>query len=471
MRLPFCDQCTVNERCLQDLSFFQEITGNKRIPPETFCRQRYTDLNTSFDDFYRRTLVREVHNPTALYPVFPELAYCETAHEAFANMPKLPLGVSLMLTERCNLKCSYCYEVFSGNMSARSMSEETMRKAVDLYCTPEMLDLHQEILWDCIGGEVFIEFELLKNTVDYILHKHRELGICPKKIKLGMCTNGTQFHRTEVREWLEWLKATIGVVDVGLSLDGAKACHDAQRCNSFDRIMEGFDWWRATFPDSGTKGTICPATMPLLFENVRFFVEELKLPRFYINPTFEGPWTPNDANIYSEQLIQCAEYFLDRPEYDLLNNSNLLRDVSIRRDTAQNWCGCGTHMRAFAPDGTLYPCLRAATSHVLPIGDAERGECKDKLVPFYLYTKHNDDVECASCETSSNCPSCAIQWVEDTGDLYFRSKAMCLLTKVCVQVSRFYMERMQVEHQEFVSGYMESQQSNTPEVSHGNNVE
>lgn len=73
MNMPFCDQCAVASRCMQDLALFDRETGNKRIPPESFCRARHEEAGVPFDDFYKKVLIREVDNPYALIPVFPEL--------------------------------------------------------------------------------------------------------------------------------------------------------------------------------------------------------------------------------------------------------------------------------------------------------------------------------------------------------------------------------------------------------------
>ena len=53
MNMPFCDQCAVANRCMQDLALFDRETGNKRIPPESFCRARYEEAGVPFDDFYK----------------------------------------------------------------------------------------------------------------------------------------------------------------------------------------------------------------------------------------------------------------------------------------------------------------------------------------------------------------------------------------------------------------------------------
>ena len=453
MNLPFCDQCRVNKSCIQDLALFKKISGNKRIPPEEYCAKQHAANNVYMGDWYKNILVRSLENPTSLYPVFPELkkdieTLIEESKAAGNNTEylfrKLPMSVTLMLTERCNLACKYCYERFSGNLQPKTMSRETVDKTLDRYLTPETLKLNESIIWDLIGGEIMVEFDLLKYTTESIIERYKQYGVCPRNITLSFCTNGTLFT-PEKREWLEKIKKTIGLLNLGLSLDGIKECHDLCRNNSFDRVMEHFDWWKKTFPESGIKGTISPDNLKYLSRNVLFYVEELKLPQFYINPTFEGPWTDEHVALYGDELTKCAEYFLDHQEYKVLDNSNLFMNVGVRRTTKENWCGCGTHMRGVSPDGDIYPCLRAVTSDLCKLGNLDTGEDRNKLVPFYLYTRYNDDHECQACEIVQYCPSCAMQWVEDTGDLFFRSKKLCQMTKVRYQVSKWYFDHMTKE--------------------------
>lgn len=506
MQMPFCDQCRVAQSCQQDLAFFRDVTGNKRIPPESFCREQYARAGEEIGDFYRNVLVNTVENPTCLYPVFPELkeyvaqlerewreqreqerkrcgigaeGNCScgdgSESEVFMLAQKLPLSVTLMLTERCNLACAYCYERFSGNLKPKTMSRAVVYQTIQKYLTREMLELHPQINWDLIGGEVFAEFELLKDTVNTILSGYKQLGVCPKKIALSLCTNGTLFD-DEKQAWCAWVKDRIGTFDIGLSLDGIKECHDMCRNNSFDRVMQHFDWWKKTFPNSGIKGTISPDTLKYLSQNVRFYVEEAKLPRFYINPTFEGPWTDENAVLYGEELIKCAEFFLEHQDYDVLANSNLFTPVHIRMEPGlrkQNWCGCGTHMRAVNTDGVVYPCLRAVTSDVSSLGTLATGVDKQKLVPFYMYTRYNDDTECQNCDTAPYCPSCAMQWVEDTGDLFFRSKKLCNMTKVRHRVSQWYYEQSDAGKKELAErqSQMECAPEQIPGVNHADYME
>lgn len=436
MNMPFCDICSIKNKCIQDLNLFHNTTGNKRIPPEYFCKSQYEKFNTPYDDFQKKVLITETDNVHSLKRIYPEIK--DEISEVDMEYKQFPLSVTLMTTEKCNLKCKYCYEVFSGNMKAKSMDIDLAKKIIDFYMSEDQRNKSGVPNWDIVGGELFVEFELLKQIVDYLINKYIELNLCPRRyLFFSLCTNGTLFT-DEIKKWCMEIKNRIGNLEIGISLDGPKHVHDLNRCNSFDRIMENFDWWRTNFPNSSIKGTINPDTVKYLAETVRFYIEDLKLPKFYINPTFEGPWNEELAEEYANQLIDIATYFLAHPEYRLLKNSNVLYDTRYEIKQPRNWCGSGIHMRAVTPDGTIYPCLRAATSKLYPIGHIDTGVDVEKLKPFYFYTKYNDVKECNNCKWIGMCPSCVMEWTEDTGDLYIRSTKSCLMTKARLMVSEYY---------------------------------
>lgn len=442
MNMPFCDVCPIRNKCIQNLSLFNEKTGNKRIPPEDFCKKQYEKFGIEYDDFHKKVLILEannVHSIKRIYDIEDEIK------EAGISYEPLPLNITLMITEKCNLRCKYCYEVFSGNMKAKSMPFEIAKKAIDMYMTKGNIAKNGFPNWDLVGGEIFFEFDLLRQIVEYLISKYIELGYCPKKhLNFHLCSNGTLFTN-EVKDWCLHLKNRIKYFGLGVSLDGPKIVHDMNRSNSFDRVMSSFDWWRTNFPDCSIKGTLNPDTIQYLEESVKFFVEDLKLPQFYINPTFEGPWTEELAIIYSEQLINIATYFLEHPEYNLLKNSNVLLDTRIHKNEPSNWCGSGIYMRAITPDGSIYPCLRAATSRLYKLGSLETGVDKERIKPFYFYTKYNDIDDCNSCKWVTNCPSCVMEWAEDTGDIYLRSTKFCLMTKARLLVSKYYCDQTKEE--------------------------
>ena len=71
-------------------------------------------------------------------------------------------SVTLTLTNKCNLNCTYCYE-FGKNCN--KMSIETARKIIDLETSQQSESM---IIFELFGGEPFLEFDLIKEIYSYV---------------------------------------------------------------------------------------------------------------------------------------------------------------------------------------------------------------------------------------------------------------------------------------------------------------
>lgn len=87
--------------------------------------------------------------------------------------------VTFIVTHQCNLRCTYCYE---HNKSDRKMDLETARKCVDLLFAEDArrselvndVDAHGLII-EFIGGEPFLEIDLIDQIMEYFLNRAIEL--------------------------------------------------------------------------------------------------------------------------------------------------------------------------------------------------------------------------------------------------------------------------------------------------------
>ena len=74
------------------------------------------------------------------------------------NEAKKQRNISIIVTERCNLSCVYCYE---HNKSAKQMTFEIAKKIID----EELTNLDKyEYMIDFFGGEPFFEFQVNKTS-------------------------------------------------------------------------------------------------------------------------------------------------------------------------------------------------------------------------------------------------------------------------------------------------------------------
>ena len=74
--------------------------------------------------------------------------------------------ITFIVTKDCQLACKYCYLV--GKNSKERMSFEIARQAVDYILEHEQEMPEGSVVWDFIGGEPFLEIDLIDQLCDYI---------------------------------------------------------------------------------------------------------------------------------------------------------------------------------------------------------------------------------------------------------------------------------------------------------------
>lgn len=143
-------------------------------------------------------------------------------------------GLVLNVTEKCNLRCTYC--ISSGNykgergFSSRNMALDTAKKAVDFF----MPIAGDTAMISFYGGEPTNNMKLINETVKYIKAEYSEY-----KTLFSITSN---FY--DVEKYLsDIVDADMSVL---ISLDGPKNIHDKNRksCNgqpSYERIMKNIE--------------------------------------------------------------------------------------------------------------------------------------------------------------------------------------------------------------------------------------
>lgn len=130
----------------------------------------------------------------------------------------------LRLTERCNLRCAYCYADRDGEPSF-DMDEETALRAVEL-CCPVGGSLRIQFT----GGEPLLRLDLMEAVARF----GRESG---RKLTLAVQTNGTLLTPEACRR-LKALRCGVGV-----SLDGVGAANGLRTfpdgTPSFEAVTQG----------------------------------------------------------------------------------------------------------------------------------------------------------------------------------------------------------------------------------------
>lgn len=319
-------------------------------------------------------------------------------------------GLTLTITERCDLSCVYCYE---HNKSAKQMTFEQAKLILD----KELVNLDKyEYSIEFFGGEPFLNFELIKKVVDYVLSNYYG------KYYFFITTNGTQVHG-EVQDWLRKYK---NCVMVGLSLDGNKTAHDLNRSNSFDKI--DLDFFLELYPSQTIKMTISEQSLPYLFESIKFLTEKGFL--ISCNLAYMVDWlAPKNVSILEEQLELLIEYYLENPDRPKCNMMNfpleILAHPSANDEVVRKYCGCGTHMMCYDIKGECYPCQL--------FSPLSAGEKAWKSREFFISDKIKKDSypkQCRDCYYQRICSFCLGSNYLSTGDIFQIDEGRCELYKL-----------------------------------------
>ena len=74
--------------------------------------------------------------------------------------------ITFIVTKDCQLACKYCYLV--GKNTKERMSFDVAKAAIDYLLDNSDYIKSESVVWDFIGGEPFLEIDLIDKISDYI---------------------------------------------------------------------------------------------------------------------------------------------------------------------------------------------------------------------------------------------------------------------------------------------------------------
>lgn len=362
-------------------------------------------------------------------------------------------SITFIVTKDCQLACKYCYLV--GKNSKERMSWEIAKQAVDYILDHEAEFKEESVIWDFIGGEPFLEIELIDRICDYIkLELYRKNHHWFNSYRFSISTNGINYHEEKVQRYIE---KNHNHLSVGITIDGTRQKHDLNRVyknserGSYDDVVKNIPLWQSQFPGSGTKVTISSADLPYIKESV-LHLFELGIPEVNINCVFEDVWKEGDDKILEQQLLELADAIIDNNLYE--NNvcsffQEHLGKPLDRKLQNQNWCGAG-RMLAVDAAGIFYPCTRFAQYSLRDkkawiIGNVHDGIDKNKLRGFLTLDRCTQSTqECIDCEVAEGCAWCQGENYDaaDTCTVFQRSTAICKMHKARVRANNYYWNKL-----------------------------
>lgn len=362
-------------------------------------------------------------------------------------------NITFIVTKDCQLACKYCYLV--GKNTHERMPWEVAKKAIDYILDHEGDFREESVVWDFIGGEPFIEIDLIDKICDYIkVEMYRRGHHWFDSYRFSFSTNGINYADDKVQRFIA---KNLTHLSIGITIDGTEMKHDLNRVykqtgrGSYRDVVRNIPLWLSQFPGAGTKVTISSADIPYIKESV-LHLYSLGIHEVNINCVFEDVWAEGDDLKFEEQLTQLADAIIDGGYYrDYVCSffSEMIGKPLDRVNDNNNWCGAG-RMLAVDAAGLFYPCTRFAKYSLrdkpaLIIGNVTDGIDSDRLRPFLTLDRcMQSPAECIDCEVASGCAWCQGENYDaaSTPTIWQRSTAICRMHKARVRANNYYWNKL-----------------------------
>lgn len=361
--------------------------------------------------------------------------------------------ITFIVTKDCQLACKYCYLV--GKNSKERMPFNIAKKAVDYILSHEDEMPEESVVFDFIGGEPFLEIDLIDRVCDYIKTEMYRLNHhWFNSFRFSFSTNGINYHEEKVQNYINKNRNHLSI---GITIDGTEKKHDLNRIykvsekGSYHDVVKNIPLWLQQFPNAATKVTISSPDIPYIAESV-IHLYSLGIHEVNINCVFEDVWQENDDKAFEEELVKLADIIIENDYYKDYVCSFFSETIGKPLDRItenQNWCGAG-RMLAIDAAGKFYPCTRFAQYSLREkkecvIGDVEHGINYNKLRPFLSLDRCTQSKEeCIDCEVAGGCAWCQGENYDasDTVTFFQRATAICKMHKARVRANNYYWNKL-----------------------------
>lgn len=306
------------------------------------------------------------------------------------------LDLCILPTEKCNLRCPYCYEDFKNG----AMSESVQRSLI--LWVQKNIHLFSGVRIRWFGGEPLLEKNIIYSISDSLLKICRTLR---KPFTATVTTNGTLL---DTETTLMLLKRH--VYSIQITLDGPESVHDKIKgLGTYKRVLENLkdirDNVTCKYLSIVVRTNLTQETLPLLPEYIKDMSNEFGGDSrflFFFRPV--GEWKSEKKFGVEKDLIITDLDMI----YDVLLSTGIPLNYSIYSDFLENQV-CFVAKRnqcVIRSTGAINKCTMLLNEEVNQVGqlscDGTISMNKSKL-SRWVVPKISDDEQCTQCEVFPSC--------------------------------------------------------------------
>lgn len=339
---------------------------------------------------------------------------------------------TLILTDNCNLRCTYCFDNLYSDRSCIESKSMNIDMIPDLFLFIEKTrSKTKPITFNMFGGEPTLNWNFFKQFI--------EMGVENFKFEYRFVTttNGTLL----TSEKIDFLKKHN--VGVSVSLDGTQTANKERitidNKPTWDKVMQVLPELKAKVPGTSVLVTIGKYNYEHIYDSYRMLLE------LGFNPTLNF----NHYDDYTQEELKSIEEQLTH----LFIQDNLRLPHSMARKLEDGWACDGTvcapadKIITIAPNGKLYFCHQFVPK-MTDTDDMSYGTIKEgikdytlydtfvKRSYFFSYDKDNN-MKCNSCSVKSTCKGgCMAEQWHKTKSFIEVNPNICSLSEIIDRVLR-----------------------------------
>lgn len=332
---------------------------------------------------------------------------------------------TIFVTEKCNLKCKYCYE---GNEKInKDMTFDIADKTIQ-FINHKVKEMNDNKPLNIIlhGGEPLLNFKLIKYIHTSILET-----ITDREIIFDMTTNGTLMNN----EIIGFIKDHID--NISVSIDGNQESHDLNRIfsdgsGSYKKIILNAKLLLDNNINVRARMTYNSKSVDKLCESVYSiadcgFTEIVPVIDYYDNN-----WNKRHIDILNEQISKI----IDKKSLYPNNNISLI-ELNVL-NTKRGQCFGGVVSYAIDVSGNIYPCTLSASNKDFIIGNVKNLQLYKEKVDKLCKINSADNSSCLGCNRYEFCEGtrCKIINKQITGNYDVPPPIVCASQGVAVKTTK-----------------------------------
>lgn len=320
------------------------------------------------------------------------------------HCPRSVTGIALMVTQRCNFRCTYCYGMSNTDSAEMDMTEEAASMAVDWLV--ENSGDAKNLSVTFFGGEPLLKYDIIRETVSYAEARGKESA---KSFRFVFSTNGSLLTKKVVDF------AVAHSIGIQVSMDGPPQVQNVNR--PFSNGTGSYDIVASNLRRTIEKGRIalnCRSTItsgadPAVVREELLRLGFTRLEARLETPAMDGESGDNRQPHERDWRRMAAVAEKETAELlDLVDCRNTLKLKSVWRtfsirDCLERFirskkkgffCDAGRGYVAVTPNGDVYMCHRFAYDQRFRIGSIFDD---DVYRPLYAQNQTDAQAKCRTC--------------------------------------------------------------------------